>query len=315
MTKTERVNDMLRFLNDKDRFNLRDIMNRYNISRSTALRDIRSLEELGMPIYSESGRNGAYGVLPNKLLSPIIFTTDEIMALYFALITLKDYQSTPFHIYAERLKDKVKSCLSSKNKEFLLRTEQVLSMGSIPHTHQSPFLKDILYHTVNEHICRITYIKNGIKVPYSVQFYDISSHFGQWYATGLDCETGFPRVFRCDKILSITHSHDNPHSPANLIDLRGKGTDVFRNKGAVDYRISITPHGADIFAKENYPTMSLHQENDGLSISGFYNKGEETFIADYFLRFGTHITAVSPVELKTLLLDRLQALQKHISTV
>ncbi|MEI2312695.1 HTH domain-containing protein, partial [Bacillus nitratireducens] len=51
MKKTERINDMLIFLNNKRYFNLKDLMARYDISKSTALRDIQSLEEIGVPIY------------------------------------------------------------------------------------------------------------------------------------------------------------------------------------------------------------------------------------------------------------------------
>lgn len=79
MKKSERLNDMMMFLNNKNSFNIKDIMERYHISRSSAIRDIKSLEELGMPIYSKSGRNGSYKILPNRLLSPIVFTIDEVL--------------------------------------------------------------------------------------------------------------------------------------------------------------------------------------------------------------------------------------------
>ncbi|MCR8986300.1 HTH domain-containing protein, partial [Brevibacillus laterosporus] len=74
MKKSERLNDMIRYLNNREVFNLNDLMDKYKISKSTAIRDIRSLEQLGMPIFSEHGRNGRYGILKNRLLSPIIFT-------------------------------------------------------------------------------------------------------------------------------------------------------------------------------------------------------------------------------------------------
>ena len=62
MKKSERINDMMMYLNNKETFNLKDIMEKYSISKNTALRDIRSLEEIGMPIYSFSGRNGRYKI-------------------------------------------------------------------------------------------------------------------------------------------------------------------------------------------------------------------------------------------------------------
>ena len=55
MNKSERLQDMMFFLNDKNSFKLADIMCHYDISKSTALRDIASLEHIGMPIYAEHG--------------------------------------------------------------------------------------------------------------------------------------------------------------------------------------------------------------------------------------------------------------------
>lgn len=63
MKKSERLNDMIRYLNSREFFNLNDLMDKYHISKSTALRDIHSLEQLGMPIFSEHGRHGRYGIL------------------------------------------------------------------------------------------------------------------------------------------------------------------------------------------------------------------------------------------------------------
>jgi len=52
MNKSERLNDMIRFLNGREFFHLHDLMEKYQISKSTALRDIASLEQLGMPIFA-----------------------------------------------------------------------------------------------------------------------------------------------------------------------------------------------------------------------------------------------------------------------
>ena len=87
VNKSERLHDMMLFLNDKNSFHLADIMRRYCISKSTALRDVASLERIGMPMYTEYGRNGAYRILQNRLLSPILFTLDEVFALYFSMCT------------------------------------------------------------------------------------------------------------------------------------------------------------------------------------------------------------------------------------
>lgn len=48
MKKVERLNQMLRFINQKQIFTLKDLMDEFQISKRTALRDITSLEEMGV---------------------------------------------------------------------------------------------------------------------------------------------------------------------------------------------------------------------------------------------------------------------------
>lgn len=72
MKKSERLNDMIRYLNGREFFNLTDLMTTYSISKSTALRDVHSLEQLGMPIFAEHGRHGRYGILKTGYC-PLLF--------------------------------------------------------------------------------------------------------------------------------------------------------------------------------------------------------------------------------------------------
>ena len=62
--------------------------------------------------------------------------------------------------------------------------------------------------------------------------------------------------------------------------------------------------GKDLFYKENYPSMRINVDGEKIFIEGFYNKGEEKFIADYFLKYGKNLISVEPIELKKLITDR-----------
>ena len=204
MNKSERLNDMMIYLNNKSYFNLTDLMEKYNISRSTAIRDVQSLEQIGMPIFSEHGRYGRYGILKNRLLSPIIFTTDEMYAMYFSMLTLKEYQSTPFDLDLQKLKLKFESCISKEHKLNLDRMETVFSFASLKQVNNCPFLKDVLYLSINYSVCDITYKSKNNDYKYTVQFLSISTSFGQWYVTAYNYDNDKMQVFRCDKILSLS---------------------------------------------------------------------------------------------------------------
>ncbi|EAH0706120.1 YafY family transcriptional regulator, partial [Listeria monocytogenes] len=296
MKKSERLNDMMLFLNDKNVFQLSDIMTKYDISRSTAIRDVKSLEEIGMPIYSERGRNGHYQVLRNRLLSPIVFNIDEVFALYFSMLTLKAYETTPFHLSVEKLKTKFERCLSAEKIEMLRKTEEVFSLGYIKHNNQCEFLDVILQFTMEEKVCQINYDKKGIEKTYVVQFYNISSAYGQWYVTSYDFETKRMQVFRCDRILELEENH--AFEAKKLTDLKSETDYLYKKKDAINFEVEIASNGVDLFFKENYPSMKLNQEQGRNVIRGFYNRGEEPFIINYLLGFGDKINMVQPDSLK-----------------
>ena len=311
MNKSERINDMMLFLNDRSSFNLKDIMEKYNISRSTALRDISSLEEIGMPIYSQTGRNGHYRILPNKLLSPIVFNTDEIFSLYFSMLTLKAYETTPFHLSIEKLKEKFERCLPSDKIELIHKTEKVLSFGTVKQVNHCEFLKDILEFTLDEKICRIEYSKNNVIEQYYLQFFNISSKYGQWYAIGYNFKTEDYKVFRCDKILNMEESTE--YSSKSLSELMTSYDISLKKKGYTEFELEISKAGSDLFYKENYPSMKLFHENGKYFIRGFYNSGEENFITGYFMNYGKNILSIKPFFLKNLIITKIKDLENYFS--
>lgn len=313
MNKSERLNDMMLFLNDKNSFNLRDLMDKYNISKSTALRDIESLERIGMPIYSQHGRNGYYGILRNRLLSPIVFNIDEVFALYFSMLTLRAYETTPFHLSVEKLKEKFENCLSAEKIEMLRRVEKVFSLASIQHNNHCYFLSDVLQYAIDEKICKVKYLKKDIEKYYHVQFFNISSAYGQWYATGHNFYTNSSQVFRCDKILGIEESNQYDSKP--LSELMKPADVLYRTHDATDFEVEISKRGVDLFHKEHYPSMKLYLENGHYFIRGFYNKGEETFITNYFIGYGENMISIQPISLKNLIVKKLGALKKYFSEI
>ena len=309
MNKSERLQDMMLFLNDKNSFNLRDLMSKYEISKSTALRDIASLEKIGMPIYTQHGRNGYYGILRNRLLSPIVFNIDEVFALYFSMLTLRAYESTPFHLSVEKLKDKFEHCLSAEKIEQLRRIENVFSLGSIKHNNHCHFLNDILQYSIDEKVCRITYLKKEQKSCYHIQFFNISSSYGQWYATGYNFEKNTPQVFRCDKILALKESKEYQ---AKSLDEFLKPADVlYQLPNATNFEVEISQRGVDLFYKEHYPSMTLCVENNRYVIRGFFNIGEENFITNYLINYGETILSIQPPALKDKMIEKLSALKNY----
>lgn len=308
MKKSERLNDMIRYLNSREFFNLNDLMDKYHISKSTALRDINSLEQLGMPIFSEHGRHGRYGILKNRLLSPIIFTMDEVYALYFAMLTLEAYQSTPFHLSVNQLNEKFEHCLSKIQINQIHKMKKVLQFEIYQHNHVSRYLDKILTSILNESTCKVKYVKNNQNKSYYVQFFKISAKFGQWYATGIELHTNKYRVFRCDRITFVEEEENN--SRFSIDELLNRSLEMYQTEKSIDFEVEIVEQAKDIFYKEHYPSMKI-ENGDKTVIKGFYNPGEEEFIAQYLMRYGHYVRSVKPESLKRIIKDRVEHLLHH----
>ncbi|WP_028544390.1 helix-turn-helix transcriptional regulator [Paenibacillus taiwanensis] len=308
MKKSERLNDMIRYLNSREFFNLHDLMDKYNISKSTALRDISSLEQLGMPIFSEHGRHGRYGILKNRLLSPINFTIDEVYALYFAMLTLESYQSTPFHLSVTKLNEKFEHCLSKEQIEQIHKMKKVLQLEVYQHHHVSRYLDKILKSILNESNCKIQYVKNNQTTSYHVQFFKISAKFGQWYAAGIELPTNKYRVFRCDRITFIEEEEIKSHF--SIDELVSRSLEMYQSEKGIHFEVEIVEQAKDLYYKEHYPSMKIENGNRTV-INGSYNHGEEAFIAHYFMRYGNYVLSVKPESLKQLIQDKVENLLNH----
>ncbi|WP_341519252.1 helix-turn-helix transcriptional regulator [Bacillus paramobilis] len=313
MKKTERINDMLIYLNNKRYFNLRDLMVRYDISKSTALRDIQSLEEIGVPIYSELGRNGSYKIIANSVLSPIYFSVDEMYALYFSILTLNGYKTKPFNIESIALENKFKHVLPDNVSKNISIMERTLSFEVTNHSNFSPYLKEILQGIFAERVYQLTYLKKDAEKVLVAQFIRIESKFGQWYAKIFNFEANHVQIIRCDKILSIEETSNT--NPKNLEELLSYLINFHRKPDATDFIVIVNQKGKDIFDKENYPSMKIKKENENYSITGYFNKQEVEFIASYFLNFGETIISIQPVMLKELIYNKVLSIKQHLTSL
>lgn len=296
MKKAERINDMILFLADKNSFNLKELMNRYTISKSTALRDVQSLEEIGLPIYSELGRYGKYQLLDTRIIAPGLFTEGEIYALYFALLTLKSYRSTPFKMEISTLELKYNQVLPAKLQQELLVMNKIISLEQINHSNTSLFLKDIVQGILRETVFTICYMKNQKQQSMTVQFVQLSSKFGQWYAKIWNLETRKIRVIRCDKIQELAET--DIFEPRLLEELLKETTTFYQKDSFISFSIEVDEKGKDIFSKEHYPSMTIESYHENYLIKGQYHADEEDFITDYLLQFGQSVLQIEPLHLQ-----------------
>ena len=120
---------------------------------------------------------------------------------------------------------------------------------------------------------------------------------------------GQARVFRCGRITVVVECTDVTGMP--LLSFAHPTEDLYFRADALSFVVEITAKGRDFFYKEHYSSMRLVEENGRYYIHGFYNVGEEEFIADYFIHYGDEVQTVESMALREVIRTRLRTLMVH----
>jgi len=125
MNKTTRINTEMRYINNRQQFTISELMTEFQISRSTAARDLAMIQELGMPLISSVGPDGGFTVMRNQLLPAVQFNTDELKALFVSFMATTNTQ-LPFLKNRQTLSEKLLAIASQSQQDALVDLKQLL---------------------------------------------------------------------------------------------------------------------------------------------------------------------------------------------
>lgn len=113
--RLSRLTAILTQLQTKRLLTASELANKFSVSNRTIYRDLKALEEAGVPILTEDGKG--YFLMEGYRLPPIMFTESEANALITAeQIVLKNNDTSFVNEFSEAI-NKIKSVLKSDTKE------------------------------------------------------------------------------------------------------------------------------------------------------------------------------------------------------
>jgi predicted DNA-binding transcriptional regulator YafY len=286
------------FLQGRQKVTLNELMQEFNLSRSSAIRYIAALEELGVPLYAERGRNGGYMIAPTYRLAPLRFSADEIQAMLFAISGMYVLQSTPFNRQFRSIAEKLKQVLPHDEK---LRGEKLrkhLGVISAKQLNPNKHLDRLLSHILQQENLSLTY---GDKAIY---IYPIALWFGagKWFLAVFDYGEQDLRVLRCNEIRSFCTTTKSLTAPENicLADFNFLNFDKLRQEKQQHYfQLKIKKSGIEHFYGKPLSHISLQCIDDKqVIISGYYHQEELNYLLDYINGFSQHLVDIEPKSLK-----------------
>lgn len=294
MSKTKLLFDLIMYVNAKRHFIAEDVAHEFHVSVRTAHRYLMELSEMGIPLYTEPGRNGGYRVLENRTLPPIIFNENEAFAIFFAFQSLKYYKSLPFDIDIESVSRKLNAYLPSDTRKKIDNLDSVLSFWNKKRGVPSPHLKEIIEAALKNHILDIEYQSKHKNTNREVTPIGVYAYDGFWYMPALDLSCDEIRVFRLDRILALNNTQ-KVHSPSIKLDSWLGNLTTQEPNEPIHLFAELTREGIRKCASHPWiePHVKVTDENHG-HVDMYIDKSEVTFVSNFFLQLGTNAKVIKP---------------------
>ncbi|ERI90901.1 HTH domain protein [Clostridiales bacterium oral taxon 876 str. F0540] len=264
MKKVERINTIMRYINNRAHFTVSEIMQEFNISRSTAVRDIREIEAMGMPLVAEVGRDGGYSVMQNSVLPVVRFTDNEVKALFIAFMATRN-QQLPYLKSRQSLAEKLLGLISESQQDDLVLLNQILLFeGTNPYNPDLLDLSD-LPHPMLEKLIQVllsdSYLlieikeEDGIK-SYQIYLLHLYNEKGLWLIEGFDLNEEKKQIFAVDHINDVKPYEDKKRlSKKKILERLSKQEQI------INFIIDLGPKAIAQFKKYHPLKVSISYTN------------------------------------------------------
>jgi len=260
MKKVERINIIMRYINNRAHFTISEIMREFNISRSTAIRDVREIEAMGMPLVAEVGRDGGYFVMNNSVLPTVRFTDNEIKALFIAFMATRN-QQLPYLKSRQSLAEKLLGLISENQQDDLVLLNQILLFeGTNPHNPDLLDLSD-LPHPMLEQLIQIllkdSYLMVSVEEGREIKSYPIYlMHLyrekSSWQIEGFDLEEEKRRIIPVDYLTDV-----KPYPEKKRISKKRIVEQLSKQEEAINLVLELGPTAIAQFKKYHPINISI----------------------------------------------------------
>jgi len=212
MNRLTRITAILIQLQSKKVLTAKEIAERFEISLRTVYRDIKTLQDAGIPIGSENGVG--YFIVDGYTLPPIMITEEEANTMIIAEQFISNQYDISLIKNFNSLLIKIKAILKNTDKENIAKLEDRISQPYLQKQIKSNWLSTIQKSITNTLVLEIVYhsIYRNEKTtreiePLGIYFTDNKNWISIAYCRLRD----EIREFRLDRILKMTSASQTFH--------------------------------------------------------------------------------------------------------
>lgn len=296
--RLHRLLGILSILLSRETVLAKELSDTFEVSIRTIYRDVKAIEEAGIPLYATPGNGGGIGIVPQFKLNKTVLSGDEINYLMTGISGLKSITDT----------EKLQILLSKlcPSHSYLTVDSDILIDFSSWNKNTTEALKQkvnlIRLAILNKNYLQVEYISAKQKSSLIIAPAKIVFKNAAWYLFGKSTTQEEHRFYKLTRITSLAIRRDSFVSES--VTIPADWSDDFNEdsgeKVTLVFDESLEYQVIDFFGKDGYEQKSDH------SIVVTFPCSNREWLIHFVLGFGLKASIVSPPDLKEEYLDYLK---------
>lgn len=314
MNRIDRLSAILIQLQSKPLVKAQELAAKFSISLRTVYRDVKALEEAGVPVIGEAGTG--YKLMEGYKLPPIMFNQDEASALLTAAKLMQSMSDAPTSRHYQSALDKIKAVLRHAEKSHIAELDEHIAV--VPHAtfvYEKPselHLSKILQAIATSAILQFDYtsISKSEQLRRRAEPIGIYYQGSHWHLVAFCHLRKDYRNFRTDKISQLHLTGEKmtqTHPPLqNFLNRMTEKREL--RKVMIEVKAGIVKY----FGEQKYYQGFVKEELIGDHVRMTFLTSSLTGFSRWFLLFGDEASIVEPLELKDLVADAAEKILKKL---
>jgi predicted DNA-binding transcriptional regulator YafY len=314
MKRIDRLTAILIQLQTKRIVSGKEIAQRFDISLRTVYRDIRALENAGVPIGSEAGLG--YFLSDGYHLPPVVFTPREAGALMMGGKLIEKYSDPSVNRHFALALDKIKTVLGKHEKEHLnTLTSYIEVLKATPGQRPgfpNDFLLEIQAMLGHNRLIRIHYTSayKGETTQRVIEPLGLCFYGAHWHLLAFCRLREDYRDFRVDRIKKVEDIKEkfNGRRHGSLQDL------IHHIVFATDLKpacVRFDKEMVSFIQDQKYYFGFVEEKSIGAHVEMHFLTASYDYLSRWLLSFTDRVTVVSPEPLKEMIDNHIRRLAEH----
>jgi predicted DNA-binding transcriptional regulator YafY len=288
-----------------------DLAHSLGVSVRSLHRYMAMLEGMGIPLYTERGRNGGFSLVRGYKMPPLVFSPEEAAALFLGTSLVSELWGRLYQDAAQGALAKLENVLPDEQRQeaaWARRTLAATGLHRVGLDAQLPVLEDLRSAIHEQHRVSLLYHAMGKAEPArrKVDPYALVHRQGWWYVVGYCHLRQALRSFRIDRIRQLAVLAETFDPPADF-DIQAYLAAEPRPPTQVQVRLKFFAEGALVAHSLAVMWSELEPQADG-SVAVSMATPDLEYAAQFVMSFGPLVVVLDPDELRQMVIERAGAM-------